>query len=108
MDRLRRRPPMEGYTRPGSGGGEAWDDSVEGHTMDPRDDQDYEDTEGHGTRPKLGATPEDEDTEGHGTRPKLGATPEDEDTEGHGTRPKLGATPEDDDTEGHSIRNLTR
>ena len=90
MDRLRRRPPMEGFTRPGKGG-EAWDDSVEGHAMDdPRDTSDL-DTEGHGTRPKLGATPEDDDTEGHGTRPKLGATPEDE-----------------DDTEGHSIRNLTR
>ena len=79
MDRLRRQPPMEGYTRPGQGG-EAWDDSVEGHAMDPRDDQDIEDTEGHKARTQ--ATPEDDDTEGHTVRKPMG-TPEDDDTEGH-------------------------
>ena len=35
MDNYRRRPPMEGFSRPGSLGGEAHDDdSVEGHMMD--------------------------------------------------------------------------
>ena len=65
MDRPRRRPPMEGFTRPGKGG-EAWDDSVEGHAMnDTRDDQNQDDTEGHGARSKLQATGDDDDTEGH-------------------------------------------
>ena len=39
MDNYRRRPPMEGFSRPGGLGGEAFDDdSVEGHIMDERDD----------------------------------------------------------------------
>ena len=39
MDNYRRRPPMEGFSRPGELGGEAFDDdSVEGHIMDERDD----------------------------------------------------------------------
>lgn len=61
MDDFRRRTPMEGFSRPGSLGGEAWkdsDDSVEGHIMDDlRQDQD---TEGH----RFQAS-DDEDTEGH-------------------------------------------
>lgn len=92
MDRLRRRPPMEGFTRPGSlGGGEAYDDTVEGHIMG--DDRDL-DVEGHG-RPVLKA--DDDDTEGHG-RPVLKA--DDDDVEGHG-RTVLKAQ-DDDDTEGHA------
>ena len=84
---------MEGFSRPGSLGGEITDDdSVEGHIMDDR--RQDQDVEGHGGR--LGAT-QDDDTEGHGGR--LGVT--DDDTEGHGGR--LGAT-EDDDTEGHGGR----
>jgi len=84
MDNYRRRPPMEGFSRPGGLGGEAIDDdSVEGHIMDERDDNpdtsyrrridenadttyrrrlDEDDTEGHG----VGARKVDEDdTEGH-------------------------------------------
>jgi len=99
---------MEGFSRPGSLGGEAWndDDSVEGHIMDDlRQDQDTEghgfglgrasddDTEGHG--PTLGRV-SDDDTEGHGFG--LGRA-SDDDTEGHG--PTLGRVSDDDDTEGH-------
>ena len=73
MDNYRRRPPMEGFSRPGELGGEAVDDdSVEGHIMDERDDNpidskfrfrvDEEDTEGHKVNRQL--TDED-DTEGH-------------------------------------------
>ena len=100
MDDFRRRTPMEGFSRPGSLGGEAWqdDDSVEGHIMDdPKQDQDVEghrfqaagddDTEGHVA---LKAT--DDDVEGH----RFQADAED-DTEGH--RWKIDG---DDDTEGHA------
>ena len=95
MDNYRRKPPMEGFSRPGSLGGEAWtdEDSVEGHIMNDEIRQD-EDTEGHAGR--LGAT--DDDTEGHAGR--LQAT-DDDDTEGHAGR--LQAT-DDDDTEGHAGR----
>ena len=70
MDRLRKRPPMEGFSPGGLGrGGEFQDDdSVEGHIMtDDIKDQD-QDTEGHGSggRPTLKASPDDDDTEGHG------------------------------------------
>ena len=78
MDRLRRQPPMEGFSRPGSLGGEAHDDdSVEGHIMDDERTQDT-DTEGHG----FGKAPRaDEDTEGHAAYPR--ASDDDDDTEGH-------------------------
>jgi len=91
MDRLRRRPPMEGFSPGGLGrGGEFQDDdSVEGHIVnDEIKDQ-------------------DQDTEGHIAK-RMKATPDDDDTEGHGTRPALKATPDDDDTEGHSFSNLLR
>ena len=75
MDNYRRRPPMEGFSRPGGLGGEAFDDdSVEGHIMDERDEiqgdsvvrrglTDEDDTEGH----KLTARglADEDDTEGH-------------------------------------------
>jgi len=88
MDNYRRRPPMEGFSRPGQLGGEAFndDDAVEGHIMTDQTDD---------TR-KL-----DEDTEGHKlTR----GVADDDDTEGHKlTR----GVADDDDTEGHaSLRNL--
>ena len=119
MENYRRRPPMEGFSRPGSLGGEAWDDedSVEGHMMDDRtQDQDVEghavfkadqgavlkadeeDTEGHGW---LKAS-EDDDTEGHAVfKADQGAVfkADEEDTEGHGW---LKASDDDDDTEGHA------
>ena len=100
MDDFRRRTPMEGFSRPGSLGGEAWqdDDSVEGHIMDDlKQDQDVEghrfqaadddDTEGHRA---LQAT--DDDVEGHRFQ-----AADDDDTEGH--RWKIDG---DDDTEGHA------
>ena len=61
MDDFRRRTPMEGFSRPGSLGGEAWqdEDSVEGHIMD--DLKQDQDVEGHAA---LKAT-DDDDTEGH-------------------------------------------
>ena len=108
MENYRRRPPMEGFSRPGSLGGEAWDDddSVEGHIMDDERtvDQDVEghagwlkasddDTEGHAGRFKAS---DDEDTEGHAGRFKAS---DDEDTEGHAGW--LKASDDDDDTEGH-------
>jgi hypothetical protein len=109
MDRFRRRPPMEGFSRPGSLGGEAYDeDSVEGHIMDDDRTQDI-DTEGHGF---LKASDED-DTEGHGN---IARRADEDDTEGHagivrradeddteGHAGWLKAT-DDDDTEGHSFR----
>jgi len=80
MDRFRHRPPMEGFSRPGSLGGEAHDDdSVEGHMMDDERIQE-QDTEGHGFG--LNRASDDDDTEGHGFG-SLRAT-EDDDTEGHG------------------------
>lgn len=99
MDRFRRQPPMEGFTRPGSIGGEVHDDdSVEGHIMSEDRTQDL-DTEGHG-KPTWKAS-DDEDTEGHG-KPVFKAG-DDEDTEGHG-RPVLKASDDDDDTEGHRFK----
>jgi len=49
MDNYRRRPPMEGFSRPGQLGGEAFDDDeVEGHTMPTTKRMlDDDDTEGH-------------------------------------------------------------
>ena len=86
MDQYRRRPPMEGFSRPGQLGGEAFDDDeVEGHTMTLRKNSD-DDTEGHGGVYRKAT--DDDDTEGHG-----------------GVYRK--ATDDDDDTEGHaSLRNL--
>ena len=89
MDNYRRRPPMEGFSRPGQLGGEAFndDDAVEGHIMTDQTDD---------TR-KL-----DDDTEGHGG---FGRKIDDDDTEGHGGFGRKVA--DDDDTEGHaSLRNL--
>ena len=94
MDNFRRRPPMEGFSRPGSLGGEAWndeDDSVEGHIMS--DDKNL-DTEGHGYG--LGRASDEEDTEGHGAT--LGRVSDDEDTEGHAM---VFRASDEDDTEGH-------
>ncbi len=73
MDQYRRRPPMEGFSRPGSLGGEAHDndDTVEGHIMDDERTQDSgssfyrnadDDTEGHGGAHRAA---DDDDTEGH-------------------------------------------
>jgi hypothetical protein len=88
VDDFRRRTPMEGFSRPGSLGGEAWkdDDSVEGHIMD--DLKQDQDVEGH----RFQAT--DDDTEGHRFQ-----AADDDDTEGHAA---LKAT-DDDDTEGHAL-----
>ena len=89
---------MEGFSRPGSLGGEAHDDdSVEGHMMDDERIQDT-DTEGHGFGLKR-ASDDDEDTEGHGYGLKRAS--EDDDTEGHGYGLKR-ASEDEDDTEGHS------
>jgi hypothetical protein len=74
VDDFRRRPPMEGFSRPGSLGGEATqdDDIVEGHIMDDlRQDQD---TEGHRV-----FKADDDDTEGH----RALKASDDDDTEGH-------------------------
>ena len=89
MDNYRRRPPMEGFSRPGELGGEAFDDdSVEGHIMDERDDQpgdkfrfrvDQDDTEGHQLKRQL--TDED-DTEGH----RKARIVDEDDTEGHSAK----------------------
>ena len=74
MDNYRRRPPMEGFSRPGQLGGEAFkDDEVEGHIMEERDKLQgdgvvrrglhEDDTEGHKLTTR-GIADED-DTEGH-------------------------------------------
>ena len=67
MDDYRRRPPMEGFSNPGSLGGEAFDDDeVEGHIMTDQTEDTRkldDDTEGHTlTTPKAS---DDDDTEGH-------------------------------------------
>ena len=74
MDDYRRRPPMEGFSRPGSLGGEAHDDdSVEGHIMDERDDTADTNIRAQGRRGHRGphqqvaGSPRD-DTEGHKAR----------------------------------------
>ena len=87
MDDFRRRGPMEGFSRPGSLGGEAWkdEDSVEGHIMD--DLKQDQDTEGH----RFQAAGED-DTEGHRFQ-----AAGDDDTDGHRWKVDGG-----DDTEGHA------
>jgi hypothetical protein len=105
MDNYRRRPPMEGFSRPGLPGGEAFDDdAVEGHMMDDRDDirgdtsykrrLNEDDTEGHARR----RLDDEDDTEGH--KLNRGLTDE-EDTEGHVMRKGL---TDEDDTEGHVMR----
>jgi hypothetical protein len=104
MDNYRRRPPMEGFSRPGELGGEAFDDdSVEGHIMDERDDN--PDTS---FRRKVDENPgetnmrrrlDEDDTEGHKLTAR-GAV-DDDDTEGHKLTAR-GAV-DDDDTEGHSL-----
>ena len=114
MDDFRRRPPMEGFSRPGSLGGEAFDDDeVEGHIMGDRDRDeiggeswrrrlDDDDTEGHGVTAKRAS--DDDDTEGHGITAKRAS--DDDDTEGHGVTAKR-LTDEEDDAEGH-VYNLRR
>ena len=68
MDNHRRRPPMEGFSLPGSLGGEGFDDDeVEGHIMTDQTEDTRkldEDTEGHGGGRAPSAT-DDDDTEGH-------------------------------------------
>jgi hypothetical protein len=81
MDRFRQPVPMEGFSRPGSLGGEAHDDdSVEGHMMDDERLQEN-DTEGHGTLPRA---TDDDDTEGHIHGLNRRAS-DDEDVEGTGS-----------------------
>src|SRR5688572_29861728 len=106
VENYRRRPPMEGFSRPGSLGGEAWDDddSVEGHIMS--DDRNLDqDTEGHAVfKADEGAVlkADDDDTEGHAVfKADEGAVlkADDDDTEGHAGWLKAD---DDDDTEGHA------
>ena len=107
MDNYRRRPPMEGFSRPGQLGGEAFDDDeVEGHIMTDQSDEtqreaigrrNEDDVEGHGL---TGRKLEDDDVEGHGL---TGRKIEDDDVEGHGLTGRK--VSDDDDTEGH-ILNL--
>jgi len=87
MDNYRRRPPMEGFSRPGQLGGEAFDDDeVEGHTM-----------------PTTKRMLDDDDTEGHITSARKAT--DDDDTEGHIASARKAT--DDDDTEGHiTARNL--
>ena len=103
MDNYRRRPPMEGFSRPGQLGGEAYDDDeVEGHIMTDRTEDTQrdarpkveDDVEGHGG---LGRKLDDDDTEGHGL---TGRRIDDDDVEGHGL---TGRRLDDDDTEGHGL-----
>ncbi|MEO7294694.1 MAG: hypothetical protein ABIZ57_01015 [Candidatus Limnocylindria bacterium] len=67
MDNYRRRPPREGFSRPGSLGGEAFnDDEVEGHIMTDQTEDTRkldDDTEGHTSLPARKAA-DDDDTEG--------------------------------------------
>jgi hypothetical protein len=112
VEDYRRRPPMEGFSRPGSLGGEAWDDddSVEGHIMS--DDRNLDqDTEGHAVfKADEGAVlkADDDDTEGHAVfKADEGAVlkADDDDTEGHAVfKADEGAVlkADDDDTEGHA------
>jgi len=93
MDDVRRKPPMEGFSRPGSLGGEAFNDEVEGHIMTDQD----QDTEGHIKLPRA----DDDDTEGHIKLPRA----DDDDTEGHAVR--KGLTDDDDDTEGHQVKKVS-
>jgi hypothetical protein len=92
---------MEGFSRPGSIGGEATDSSdVEGHVMDEQQQtteskDEEQDAEGH--RILRNDEPAADDVEGH--RVRLEATDE-EDVEGHKIR--LGT--DEDDVEGHRIR----
>ena len=93
---------MEGFSRPGSLGGEITDDdSVEGHIMDDRDQTQDTDTEGHAF-PKD-AFPKDafpKDAYPKDAFPKDAYPKADgDDTEGHAGW--LKAT-DDDDTEGHA------
>ncbi len=106
MDNYRRRPPMEGFSRPGQLGGEAFDeDVVEGHMMDERDDTPGsdltrrldDDTEGHKLNTR-GIADED-DTEGHKLNTR-GIADED-DTEGHKLNTR--GVADEDDTEGHKL-----
>ena len=79
---------MEGFSRPGQLGGEAFDDDeAEGHIMTDQP----EDTQRDVIKRRL----DDEDTEGHAVYRKAS---DDDDTEGHGLS---GRKVDDDDTEGH-------
>jgi hypothetical protein len=108
MDNYRRRPPMEGFSRPGQLGGEAFDnDEVEGHIMDERDDipgegitrrgLDEDDTEGHKATTR---SVDEDDTEGHRATTRS-LTDDEDDTEGH--RATTRSLTDDDDTEGHAV-----
>ena len=107
MDNYRRRPPMEGFSRPGQLGGEAFDDDVaEGHMMDERDDTPGgsdlrrrldDDTEGH--KLKARGIADEDDTEGHKLNTR-GIADED-DTEGHKLNTR--GIADEDDTEGHGL-----
>jgi hypothetical protein len=80
---------MEGFSRPGQLGGEAFDDDeVEGHIMTDRTD----DTQRDAVRPRV-----EDDVEGHGL---TGRRLDDDDTEGHGL---TGRRIDDDDVEGHGV-----
>ena len=93
MDNYRRRPPMEGFSRPGELGGEAFDDdSVEGHMMTDRDEPQSE---------SIARRTDEDDTEGHKRFKQL--TDED-DTEGHKRFKQL---TDEDDTEGHTTNQRT-
>ena len=94
MDRFRQPQPMEGFSRPGSLGGEAHDDdSVEGHMMD--DDKiteggpsgfratDEDDTEGHGGTYKRAS--DEDDVEGHVAGLNRRLSDDDDSNEGTGT-----------------------
>ena len=109
MDKFRQPQPMEGFSRPGSLGGEAHDDdSVEGHMMDDERIQEGsgssgfkatdDDTEGHYVGKRAS---DEEDTEGHVT---LKRASDEDDTEGHVT---LKRASDEDDVEGH-IAGLNR
>ena len=97
---------MEGFSRPGSLGGEAHDDdSVEGHMMDDERIQEGgqsgfratdDDTEGHGYR----RASDEDDTEGHAA---VRRASDEDDVEGHSAFRGLRAT-DDDDTEGHATK----
>ena len=107
MDNFRRKPPMEGFSRPGQLGGEAFDnDEVEGHIMDERDEIQGEsatrrrlddDTEGHKLTTR-GIADED-DTECHKLTTRGFA--DEDDTEGHKLNTR--GIADEDDTEGHAL-----
>jgi hypothetical protein len=82
---------MEGFSRQGQPGGEAFDDdAAEGHMMDDR-------TDNPGETDLRRRRLEDDDTEGHKLKDRKIA--DDDDTEGHKLKDRKIA--DEDDTEGH-------